>query len=72
MRGTMVSVMVQAYGSGTVRAAQNSSPELTLRRWRSILLGSVDLLIKKRKGGNEEMRLGIGKKGGGVSHAGEG
>ena len=33
-----------------------------------VVLGSVDLVSEKKKGGDEKMRIGMGKKGEGVSH----
>ena len=43
-RGEMVSQLVQASASGVGQEARNASPEVLLRRWRSVRLGSVDLL----------------------------
>ena len=37
-----------------------------------VVRGSVDLVSGKKNGGDEEMRIGMGKKGEGVSHVGKG
>ena len=56
-RGEMVSTLVQASVSGVGRAARNTSPEVLLRRRRSVQLGPVYLLRETEKERYYGMRL---------------